>query len=270
VRRAVFSVLILASFAAVVAVGITTLSTPPKPATPAAPCGHQTFEGSAFTVCPVDPRTQDVKLVLTGKTGVPLRRFPALAAELGTARHTVRFAMNAGMYHASGAPVGLYIAHGTQKYPLQTGSGPRANGGNFFLPPNGVFSIDATGRFHVETTQDYAARTAEPAAAKSIWATQSGPMLVTGGHTNPVFQANGASRYLRNGVGLTRAGTAYFIISDTPVSFGRFARFFQTQLRCDDALYFDGAISSLWLPLEHRMDNGYDLGPMVVVTARQN
>ena len=69
---------------------------------------------------------------------------------------------------------------------------------------------------------------------------------------------------IRNGVGV-RGGEALFAISDQPVSFGRFARFFRDGLGCPDALYLDGAVSSLWAPAMGRQDTQTGLGTFVVV-----
>ena len=59
--------------------------------------------------------------------------------------------------------------------------------------------------------------------------------------------------------------TAWFVISDEPVSFGRFARFFRDCLGCPNALFFDGTVSSLWDPAAGRQDDSYPIGPMVAV-----
>jgi uncharacterized protein YigE (DUF2233 family) len=53
--------------------------------------------------------------------------------------------------------------------------------------------------------------------------------------------------------------------SDTPVSFGRLARFFRDGLKCRDALYFDGVVSSLWVPAQARRTGGDGIGPMIAV-----
>jgi uncharacterized protein YigE (DUF2233 family) len=58
-----------------------------------------------------------------------------------------------------------------------------------------------------------------------------------------------------------------FAISDTPVSFGKFARLFTGPLGCRDALYLDGSISSLWDPANGRMDSIVPIGPMIVALA---
>jgi uncharacterized protein YigE (DUF2233 family) len=96
------------------------------------------------------------------------------------------------------------------------------------------------------------------------YATQSGPMLVIDGELHPRFEADGRSRHIRNGVGISPKGDPIFVISDEPVSFGKLARLFRDELHCRNALYFDGSVSSLWDPLNGRMDSFAAIGPMVV------
>jgi uncharacterized protein YigE (DUF2233 family) len=223
-------------------------------------CYREKFEGSTFTVCRYDARHDELRLVSTGADGRALRRLSRLAAS-PMARAPVRFAMNAGMYDAAGAPIGLLIEDGRKRHPLNMREGP----GNFHLKPNGVFSVDADGAPKVETTQAYQARSPSPR-----WATQSGPMLVIAGKLHPAIQADGASRFIRNGVGIARASEALFVISDRPVSFGRLARLFRDRLHCQDALYLDGSVSSLWAPSLKRMDDSYALGPLLTVTERRS
>jgi uncharacterized protein YigE (DUF2233 family) len=57
-----------------------------------------------------------------------------------------------------------------------------------------------------------------------------------------------------------------FVISDSPVTFYVFAKFFLDQVGCREALYLDGSISSLYAPSVGREDHGRDLGPMFGVT----
>jgi len=96
-------------------------------------------------------------------------------------------------------------------------------------------------------------------------ATQSGPMLVIDGRIHPAFSPDGSSRYVRNGVGIVPDGRPRFVISDDSVSLGKFARFFRDQLKCNDALFFDGAVSALWDPAAGRRDVTKPLGPIIVV-----
>jgi uncharacterized protein YigE (DUF2233 family) len=222
-------------------------------------CSQKRFEGSGFTVCAFDAQRDRLRLLLTLADGRPVRRLAALAAAPQIKALEVRFAMNAGMFDPAGAPLGLYVENGAAKHGVNLASG----GGNFFLKPNGVFSVDADGGVHVETTDAFLARKAAP-----LWATQSGPMLVIKGSLHPSLSADGASRYVRNAVGRCGAHQALFVISDEPVSFGRLARLFRDELHCPDALYLDGAVSSLWAPQMGRMDNAHDLGPLVVVSRK--
>jgi uncharacterized protein YigE (DUF2233 family) len=223
----------------------------------AGPCERRVFENDGFIVCEFDARTQKLSLAWKSAGGTAFQGFGALSREIDPS--AVSFAMNAGMFDAAGSPIGLYIEQGKDLRAINISAGP----GNFHMMPNGVFWIDASGDPHVSTTDDYFTTAPSP-----LWATQSGPMLVIDGQLHPDFQHDGPSRYVRNGVGACSARTAAFVISDTPVSFGKFARFFRDTLGCPDALYLDGAVSSLWLPSEGRMDNGFPLGPIVVVGPR--
>jgi uncharacterized protein YigE (DUF2233 family) len=90
-------------------------------------------------------------------------------------------------------------------------------------------------------------------------------MLVIDGKLHPRFDADGQSQLVRNGVGVRDSRTAFFVISEEGVSFGRFARFFRDALKAPDALYLDGSVSSLWDPGAGRQDGYSGLGPMIVV-----
>jgi uncharacterized protein YigE (DUF2233 family) len=219
-------------------------------------CEPQVFEGSRFQVCPYDARTDALRLVLNGPDRTPMRRLSRLRDILGDEVENVRFAMNAGMFDAEGLPIGLFIEAGTLRHALNTSAGD----GNFYLMPNGVLWVDLNGGVHITDTETFAVESVQPELA-----TQSGPLLLQDGVMNSQLQREGPSRYIRNAVGLCEGGTQ-FVISDDPVSFGRLTRFLRDHLRCRDALYMDGAVSSLWEPSSGRLDDNYDLGPMVVVS----
>jgi uncharacterized protein YigE (DUF2233 family) len=93
-------------------------------------------------------------------------------------------------------------------------------------------------------------------------------MLLIGGAVHRAITPDGPSKNIRNGVGILDAHRAVFVISNEPVSFGRFARFFRDELGCRDALFLDGTISSAWIPQLRRMDYTAPLGPMLVVLER--
>jgi len=206
-----------------------------------------------FTVVRVD--AAKLRLFWQGDNGQPLRRLDRLAAWLKPQGKTLSFGMNAGMYHADGGPVGLLVIDGRELAPLNLSDGQ----GNFFLKPNGVFLIDANGSRVVDAV-DYAGSTDGVRLA-----TQSGPLLLKNGQIHPAFRASSASRYIRNGV-CAAGGQAIFVISERPVSFHEFATFFRDELHCQDALYLDGAVSSLYAPKLGRNDRWHELGPLFGVT----
>lgn len=220
------------------------------------PCETRSFEGDAFTICVYEPSRDSISIAWRTPAGTPLRGFQGLKAMLGPRASTVHFAVNAGMFHSSGAPVGLFVSDGVQEQALNRRSGP----GNFHLLPNGVFWVDREGRPFVDTADVFAKRKLQP-----VLATQSGPMLLIGGQLHPRLQEDGPSRLIRNGVGETRNKGAVFVISETPVSFGKMARFFRDGLSVRDALFLDGSVSSVWEPKQGRMDFRAPLGPIIWV-----
>ena len=222
-------------------------------------CELRRFEESSFTACRFDSREHELALIVENEGGVPLRSFARLGGQLGERRERLLFAMNAGMYDDQGRPIGLYVEAGRERHALNLNDGP----GNFHLKPNGVFAVTADGQVAIVTGEDWAKQARRPR-----WATQSGPMLVIAGALHPAIQPNGASRQVRNGVGVADSRTAWFAISEEPVSFGRFARFFRDSLGCRDALFLDGVVSSLWDPAARRRDPRAGLGPFVAVFAK--
>lgn len=227
-------------------------------ATAAGACEQRSFEGAAFTACRYDRRRHDIALILDGPNE-PLRSFAALEQQLGPRTARLRFAMNAGMYGEDGNPIGLYVEDGRERRAINRKRGP----GNFHMAPNGVFTVAADGRVAVLPSGSYRS------ASRPRWATQSGPMLVIDRRLHPSIQDNGPSLHVRNGVGVDSADTAWFVISNDAVSFGRMARFFRDVLGCPNALYLDGSVSSLWDRPAGRRDGRTDLGPLVMVFDRE-
>lgn len=224
----------------------------PEAAAPEGPCRQLLFEGTRFTVCG-DPGAR-VEVRTSGRGGRPYRSFVALEHVLGDRSEDVLFAMNGGMFDEDGHAIGLLIEDGRQLHAINR----RKGGGNFHLMPNGVFLVREDGKAEVVASERF-----KP-AADIAFATQSGPMLVIDGKLHPKFEPDGRSRYVRNGIGIGPEGQALFVISEAPVSFGMLARFFRDELRCRNALFLDGSVSSLWDPANARMDSFSALGPMIV------
>ena len=223
-------------------------------------CKDVRFENQSYTLCTVRPAEDELQLFLTNpESGAPYGSFENVARHLEGEGRTLRFAMNAGMYHSDRRPVGHYVENGVERAPIITTDGP----GNFGLLPNGVFCI-GEGRADVFETRDFVR-----VAPECTFASQSGPMLVIDSALHPRFLEKSDSFYIRNGVGTSVDGqTTYFVISKRPVNFHTFARFFRDGLKVPQALYLDGNISRLYAPDLDRNDGGFPMGPIVGVVGR--
>jgi len=222
-------------------------------------CEETQFEGARAILCVIDPASHEVRLVYRDGEGQPYGSVPRAVAALVNAGQTPVLAMNAGMYHADMDPVGLYVEDGTELSGLNTDDGF----GNFFLKPNGVFFIGMDGKAGLMESETYA-----EAGMMARFATQSGPMLVINGEIHPRFLPDGTTRYIRNGVGVREDGKIVLAITRDEVSLGSFARLFRDVADCPDALFFDGAVSSLAWGSEMEIDSGEPAGPVVTVFAR--
>lgn len=221
-----------------------------------AACGTIRGDGPRFTVVAVDPAHERLQLFLDDDQGHPYKRLENVASALARHGQRLAFAMNAGMYHADYRPVGLYVLDGAELSPLNLAHGQ----GNFFMRPNGVFLVTEAGAQVVESS-------AYPALAGKVRiATQSGPMLLSNGSINPAFDPGSRSVHIRNGV-CALDGKAMFVISEERINFYDFARYMRDTLKCRDALYLDGSVSSLYSPALGRNDYRADLGPIIGVVA---
>jgi uncharacterized protein YigE (DUF2233 family) len=205
-----------------------------------------------FTVITVDTRRERLDVFLNDDKGKPFKRFNRLSSWLKMRNKKLKFAMNAGMYDRDFTPVGLLVVDGKQLSPLNQSNAS----GNFFLKPNGVFLISTSGPEVIESSE-------YPAKAGNVRiATQSGPLLLRHGLIHPAFNAQSTSQLIRNGVGVS-GSKVYFVISDKPVNFHEFSVFFRDELKCQDALYLDGVVSSLYSSALNRNDHNANLGPIL-------
>ncbi len=240
------------------ALAMTAIAMTPAMAAQASGCAAASHQQIDYIVCRFDPAAADIRLFLNDASGAPLGHFNIVNEALAAQGEQLVFAMNAGMYHKSRKPVGLFVEEGTERKKLSTKNGP----GNFHLKPNGVFLIDDAGAARVQASATFNA-----ADQEIRFATQSGPMLVIDGKIHPRFLPDSDSLKRRNGVGVTGEGEVIFVLADTPVRFYDFAIFFRDVLKTPNALYLDGTISRLYAPELGRNDPGAAMGPIVGVVA---
>lgn len=226
-------------------------------------CEPLVFEDASFTHCTALPTIHDIRMELAREgEDTPFRSVEALAEELGEEGAGIALAMNGGMFDPDGDPIGYYVEDGRRLTVLNENEGP----GNFHMLPNGVFFGENTfGPWHVWPTP----RFARDVQGRPDFATQSGPMLVIDGELHPDIDPDGTSHKLRNAVGVDDAGRAHFVISETPVSFGKLARLYRDVLNVDNALFLDGTVSQMWDPVSGRLDSGPEIGPLIIVYDRE-
>ena len=218
--------------------------------------GRHAHAEPRFTVVTVDPAKEQIELFLNDETGAPFKSFKRLSAWLEARGQAMTFAMNGGMYHADFSPVGLLVQNGKKVAPLNLADGK----GNFFLKPNGVFLLTKGGPMVIASTE-------YPYVKNPVLlATQSGPLLVRHGVIHKAFSPKSVSRHIRNGVGIVD-GKAVFAISESPVTLHEMAVFFRDKLKCRDALYLDGAVSSIYSPSLKRSDTRAAFGPIIAVVS---
>ncbi len=219
-------------------------------------CENVTFESVPLTHCVADPAQHRIGMANLGADKQPFASLAKFAASVDPA--TIAFAINGGMYGDDLKPIGYYVEKGERGAELNRADGD----GNFYMKPNGVF-YGSGGSWRVLGSNTFFNSVGD----RPEFGTQSGPMLLVDGKLHPEIQDDGPSKAIRNAVGVDGAGKAHFVISDTPVSFGQLARYFRDTLKVSNALYLDGAVSSLWDPAGGRQDGGR-VGPIIVVTKR--
>ena len=175
-------------------------------------------------------------------TGTGFRTVRTLKAWLETQQDSVIAITNAGIYEPTLVPTGLYIEEGHLQSPLNLKDGY----GNFYLKPNGIFFISAD-RVGVIDASKFG-----QLKDSILYAIQSGPLLLTDGQIHPAFMPDSRNCRLRSGIGVTRNGIVHIAITNGAVNFNDFATFFRDELGAHNALYLDGAISTLYAPQLNR------------------
>ena len=186
---------------------------------------------------------------LNGQT--PVNYFSQIPTQLKTCEQMV-FAMNAGMFHYTFHPVGLYIENKKKLFPLNQHLG----WGNFYLQPNGILAWNSKQAVILSTSQYVKGK------FKADYATQSGPMLVFNRRINPIFIAESKSLKIRNAVGI-KDQVLYFVLTEQAVNFYALASFMQNVLKLEQALYLDGSISAMYLAEKDINIQSSPFGPML-------
>lgn len=221
-------------------------------------CAKTSFEGVALTHCIADPAQHRIEMANLGADKQPFASLAAFASSVDPA--SIAFAVNGGMFGDDLRALGYYVEKGARLKELDRTEGS----GNFYMKPNGVFFGNAGSGWRVLGSNTFFNTVGD----RPQFGTQSGPMLLIDGKLHPEVQDDSPSKAIRNAVGVSADGKAHFVISDAPVSFGQLARYYRDVLKVPNALYLDGAISSLWDPAGGRMDGGR-VGPIIVVTKRE-
>ena len=174
---------------------------------------------------------------------------------------------NAGMYMPDFQPEGLFIENYKLITPIDTTS-PKIVA-NFYLMPNGVFLIDSLGVPSILETNAYVKKYGLLNTSNLKYATQSGPMLVINDSIHPKFIRGSKNFKIRSGVGIINGNKIIFVITLDEVNFYDFATFFNKIFLCKDALFLDGAISRMYLPVVNPNEKGGKFGPLISATKKK-
>jgi uncharacterized protein YigE (DUF2233 family) len=214
-----------------------------------------TYAGTAIDVVTVDLRKAQLGLFWRDEHGSRLARLHAVRDLLLHRKLRPVAITNAGIF-APRTPSGLHIEEGRHLHALNLA----ATDGNFGMKPNGVFFLDGTGAA-IRESSEFARR----GEAGVGLATQSGPLLVRSGGIHPKFSRTSSNALPRSGVGVVSKDRIVLAVTRGPIRFYDFALFFRDRLGCQDALYLDGVISSLWAPALHLDEDAGDFMGMLAV-----
>ncbi len=219
--------------------------------------GRVELFNNSFDFYVIDLRQTKIRFFLKDEKASVLKSFINLKNFSNRKEYSLEFATNGGMYKPGFEPQGLFVVDGKQLMPIDANE---EGYGNFYMQPNGIFLIDKGNRAHVIPTKAYSTF-----KGKVKHATQSGPALVLNNELNSHFRKGSKNVYVRNGIGTISPNKIVFAISNKPVNFYDFATLFRDYFGCADALYLDGAISKMYLPILNRNQLGGNFGPMIGV-----
>lgn len=206
----------------------------------------------------VDFQTEAIAFYWRDEQANNFQNFKNLQSWLNKKKETLVFAMNAGMYTKNSIPQGLYIEKGKILVEIDR---EEKGYGNFYLQPNGVFSISKENKAHICETKDF------KVATTTEYATQSGPLLVIDGTIHPAFTKGSKNIHIRNGVGIRSDGRLLFAMSKERINFYDFASFF-LQNDCKNALYLDGFVSRTYLPSKKWQQDDGNFAGIIATTSK--
>ena len=163
------------------------------------------------------------------------------------------FMTNASIVNTNCMPLGLIVYDYETLQPVNNNGGV----GNFFLKPNGLLLF--------KNKEIIVCQTSEYRKHSNIKnGVQSGPMLITNGIINSNFNQYSKNKNIRSGVGIytdkTNQNHAVFAISENPVSFYEFSKFFEQKYNTKNALCLESAGSLMTIPnLYSRYDGKTDV-----------
>ena len=196
-------------------------------------------------------------MFLNDSEGMKFGNFNKLEKDLNNQGKELVFATNGGMYMEDQNPLGLYIEEGQAKRKINL---VREAYGNFYLQPNGVFSISENNTAAITESTKFENK-------DTRFATQSGPMLLIDGKIHPKLNKGSSNLHVRNAVGILPDQTILFAMSKKPINFYDFAMYYKN-LGCENALYLDGFVSKTYLPSEDWKQTSGNFG--VIIAEIQN
>lgn len=206
-----------------------------------------------------------LRIVRLNEKGERIRTFSGLGDYYEKLGIDYSAAMNGGIFEPDRNPTGLLIQNKKELSPLNLKEGY----GNFYLKPNGVFYLTKN-KAGVIDSKDYRKQVEDEGDV--IYATQSGPLLLSGGRIHSKFKKGSKSQKLRNGVGILSDGRIIIAISNNDSkrqpNLYEFASFFLSK-GCKDALYLDGTISEF----REKGDTGrerHDFSSFLVIEKKKN
>ena len=197
-----------------------------------------TLKQARYSIICVNLKAASIKMLWKNPAGVAYSSLSEASRQFGDDLLAVT---NAGIYAGDNTPLGLHIEGGKELRKLNLENGE----GNFYWKPNGVFYVadDGAGILESEKFKSLDKRTGITEA------TQSGPLLVIESEINRNLKPDSKSLYARNGIGVKSADEIYIVVSEDEVSLYDFASVFANHLHCPNALYLDGCVSQLYLPV---------------------